>query len=118
MTRDAELRAVIGYLNFSDGAFSPKFHKALDDYFFNVRSTGDANPWPTLAGELRSTLDQWTIEGSPFGDVAKAKQILEFAADETAPGYRRFHEDLLHHLSDEELFQPFFVGRLFEQTLA
>lgn len=118
MTRDAELRAVIGYLNFSDGAFSTKFHQSLDEYFFKVRQTGEANLWRSLVRELRATLESWSQSGSPFGDVSKAKRILTLAAEEAAPGYRRFHQDLLHHLPDEELYQSFFVGRLFEKTLA
>jgi hypothetical protein len=118
MTRDAELRAVIGYLNFSDGAFSAKFHQALDDYFSAVRSAGGNEPWPTLIAEVNATLANWNAGGSPFGDLSRARRILELAGVEVIPAYRRFHEDLLHHLTDEELFQPFFVGRVFERTLA
>jgi hypothetical protein len=116
MTRDAELRAILGYLNFSDGAFSPKFHLALDVYFDDVRRTG-SDGWSTLQTELASTLKSWEAGGSPFGDASRAAGVLR-AASSVMPAYRRFHEDLLHHLPDPELFQPFFVGRVFEQTLS
>ena len=59
MTRDAEIRAVIGYLNFSEGAFSPKFHLALDEYFSKASAAGIREPWPKLLAELEATLDQW-----------------------------------------------------------
>jgi len=117
MTRDAELRAIIGYLNFSDGAYSPKFHQALDDYFQSARTAGGEG-WPELIAEIQTTLERWSTGEAPFGEVSKARRILRLAAEEVAPSYRHFHSDLLHHLSDEELFQPYFVGRLFEQTLA
>jgi hypothetical protein len=117
MTRDPELRAVLGYLNFSEGAFSPKFHLAIDDFFEKVRGES-VEGWPRLAAELRLTLEAWSREGSPFGDVERCGRIVELAADGVAPAYRAFHEDLLHHLPDAELFQPYFVGRIFEQTLA
>src|SRR5205085_2119383 len=38
--------------------------------------------------------------------------------DNVLPAYRRHHADLLAHQNDRDLYQPFFLARVFEAVLA
>ena len=41
--------------------------------------------------------------------------LLALAFKQVLTAYRRHHADLLFHLSDRELFQPFFLARVIEE---
>ena len=55
---------------------------------------------------------------SAFADVSQAEAAIGLLFDQLLPAYRRHHQDLLAHLSEAELWQPFFLARGFEAILA
>src|SRR5262249_24745378 len=64
---------------------------------------------------LCAELETLKASGSgAFRDVKQAKAVLELTFTKMLPAYRQHHADLLFHLSDRELFQPFFLVRVFE----
>src|SRR5262249_50423354 len=78
-----------------------------------------AEPWRALHEALAAKLHELHVANSAaFQDVRQAEAVLSLTFDNLLPGYRRHHTDLLFHLSDEELFQPFFLARVFEAVLS
>ncbi len=66
---------------------------------------------------------QWGIarlQGSSeaFRCTEQAERVLRLVFSEVLPAYARFHKDLLFHQPEEDLFQPFFIGRVAEAVLA
>ena len=86
----AALEAAIGYLNFSSGAYDPKFFQALDQLLSDVPPISDG-VFNGLA--LKSILEQGlkSLQGtSPaFADTAQAEQIRRHACAAVACGGRR-----------------------------
>ncbi len=109
---------VLGYLNFSSGSFDPKFLRNVNHLF---QAALARNPGTTAWLSVRQILEArlTALEGSSaaFADVNQARQVLALAGDHALPEYRRFHRDLLFHQTDDFLFQPLFVGRVFEAVL-
>ena len=114
----AALEAAIGYLNFSSGAYDPKFFQALDQLLSDVPPISDG-VFNGLA--LKSILEQGlkSLQGtSPaFADTAQAEQILTLVFDQVIPAYLEFHHELLFHQDEERLFNSFMVGRVCEAVL-
>jgi hypothetical protein len=70
-----------------------------------------------LIAWLEDALRRLHEQGAPgFGEVTQAREVLQ-SAREVLKGYREYHADLLAHLDDAELFQPFFLVRVFEAIL-
>ncbi|MDD3468666.1 MAG: hypothetical protein PHE53_01640 [Thermoguttaceae bacterium] len=67
--------------------------------------------WREFFRVLREELVVASQESSVFSDGTQASRVLDITEHHLLPGYRKFHEDLLFHQSDESLFQAFFVGR-------
>jgi hypothetical protein len=110
--------ALLGYLNFSDGRFDPRWQKQLNDAYAFFAEHGEASPWQALFDWLTDALHRLhTAGGAAFRDVTQAENVLMLAA-RVLPAYRRHHADLLAHLDDGELFGPFFLARVFEAVLA
>lgn len=112
MDRQALVEAILGYLNFSDGTPSPSFQKAVSDYY-RLQTLADP-PWTSLHRDLIDLAGRTT----KFGSLEQARGVADFVHDSLLPGYREFHRDLLAHLDDGRLFQPFFVARCYEAALA
>ena len=114
-TRDELTRAaasrLLGWLNLSDGRPDPKWQRQLDDAF---AAAGD---WPALRGWLLGELDA-LAESPAFREAGQARAAIRLVFDHALPQYRKHHRDLLSHLSDVQLFTPFFVARVFEAVLA
>jgi len=109
---------VLGYLNFSSGAPDPGFLRGVNELFGAVHETGGDGPaWKALGRLLRGHLGEVRGRSEAFARVDQAEAVLRLVFDEVLPGYRRFHRDLLFHSSDEELFQPFLIGRVCEAVL-
>jgi hypothetical protein len=109
---------LLGYLNFSDGRPDPRWQKQLNDAYAFLAKHGATEPWQALSEWLRGSLAGLQKSGAPaFRDVQQAQGVLAcFQAVLTA--YRRHHVDLLFHQSEHDLFQPFFLVRVFEAILA
>jgi hypothetical protein len=110
--------AVLGHLNFSDGRPEPRWQRQLDDAFAFFDRRGDAAPWTSLLDWLGERLRQLHAGGvSAFRDVAQAEEVL-LRIREVLDAYKSYHTDLLGHLSDRDLFGPFFLVRVAEAVLA
>jgi hypothetical protein len=110
------LQALAGYLNFGSGKPDARFEKQLSDAFAALQQSSEPW-WQTLHHSLRSKLEELQTAGGAFQDVAQARSVLTLVSDKLMPAYRQHHADLLFHLADAELYQPFFLARLFEAVL-
>lgn len=118
MNSDALGRAMIGYLNYSEGTPSPAFQKSVNEFYRRCLAGGYGEPWKLLQQALERQLGGGAADAASFGDVQQAQAVVELVFDRVLPAYRRHHQDLLAHRSDHELFQPFFLTRVFEAVLA
>jgi hypothetical protein len=113
------LQGLLGYLNFSEGRPDPRIQKHIDDAYRFLTEHGDEKPWQALAKILPVRLKELHKSGaSAFRDIAQADGVLRLVFEHLLPAYLRHHADLLAHLSDRDLFQPFFLARVFESVLA
>ena len=110
---------ILGYLNFSSGAADVKFLKNLSDLFGILDRPSEKNSptWRRLGDFLREQLAVLHGESDAFRAVEQAEAVLRLLFDAALPAYREFHRDLLFHQTDEQLFQPFFIGRVCEAVL-
>ncbi|HQR05769.1 MAG TPA: hypothetical protein PLN21_03050 [Gemmatales bacterium] len=114
-----DLLKVIGYLNFSNGKPDARFQKAWNQAQAFVAGIDPVQPWLTLCQWLLEQCDIVATQGgSAFQDVTQAKTVLSLLPGHVIPAYKAFHKDILGHLSDSELLQPFFVARMIECLLA
>lgn len=113
------LQAMLGYLDFSEGKPDPRFQRQISDGYRVLRERGVAAPWQVLHQQLSAKLAELKAGASgPFLSSAQAGAVLEIVFQRILPAYRQHHADLLIHLSDQELYQPFFLARVFEAVLA
>jgi hypothetical protein len=114
----ASAAKLLGYLNYSDGRPDPRWQKQVNDTFAFLADHDVAEPWRAfrdwLADHLRA-LQAGGVAG--FKDISQARAVLEMTFDKVLPAYRAHHADLLFHLDDRELFQPFFLARVCEAVL-
>jgi hypothetical protein len=110
-------KEVLGYLNFSSGSSDAQFLRNLDTLFRaqDGASDGEDTAQVVLAG-LGARLDELTREGGAFGDVAQVRNLLQLLA-RFQVAYRSFHQDLLAHLTDAQLWRPLLIGRACEALL-
>lgn len=119
LDRVVPLQGMLGYLNFSEGKPDPRFQKQLGEAYAFLTARGLAEPWHALRSGLADKLRELHDSGSAaFREAAQAETVLALVFDQVLPAYRRHHADLLVHQSDRELFQPFFLARVFEAVLA
>ena len=110
---------VLGYLNFSAGAFDPAVWRAFSDLFAAVESAGERPDTVSLvAAELRSRLAALEATEPAFRDSTQARETLRCLFDDVLPGYRRFHGDLLEHQPSGAIERPFFVMAAAQALLA
>ncbi len=114
----AALPALLGYLNLAEGRPDPRFQKQFNDFFGHFAEAGCARPWDEVRQALAAGLQELRQSGAgAFRDVGQAEAVLRLTFDEVLPAYRRDHADLLAHLSESDLWQPFFLARVFEAVL-
>lgn len=114
--RSQSLERVLGYLNFSSGAPDPQFLVALDELFGSLGSDSPA-PWRAVCAHMVDGLNVLALESPAFADATQATAVIELLSAEVLPGYLTFHRDLLFHQEPEDLFGPFFLGRVCEAIL-
>jgi hypothetical protein len=118
LERTVPLAGLLGYLNFSDGRPDPRWQKQLNDACEFLAGHGFAEPWRALHDWLTSGLRTLQATGTAaFRDVRQAEAVLSLFP-RVLTAYRRHHADLFAHLADRDLFQPFFLARVFEAILA
>src|SRR5208282_4651917 len=111
LDRVAPLQGMIGYLNFGSGKPDARFQKQISDaYGFLAKEQAD-EPWKVLQQLLQAKLDSLQSSGgSAFRDVRQAQAVLNLTFTKLLAAYRHHHADLLVHLSDQTLFEPFFLA--------
>ncbi|MCH8243147.1 MAG: hypothetical protein IH897_11145, partial [Planctomycetes bacterium] len=114
-TGDDDVATILGYLNFSNGTPDASVQRAFNGWWKNL---GTAGPWPELRDRLLAGLDELRPSSAAFADSQQAEAVIRLLFDDCLPAYRAHHADLLFHLRDEELRQPFFVARVCEAVLA
>ena len=109
------LRDLLGYLNFSRGAASPRFRVVLNHLFRDERRASS----PTVLRDfLLVELQRLSQSGdAACANPAQAEAVIRLTLDELLPAYRRHHADLLGHLSDAEFYAPLLLARMFEAVL-
>jgi hypothetical protein len=110
---------VLGYLNYSAGRPDPRFRRHLNDLYRQLAEAGASEPWLMLPELLRAALTQLhSKQHRGFSETDQAAAVIELALVELPQAYREWHGDLLGHLSDAELWQPFVLVRFCEAVLA
>src|SRR5581483_11327939 len=113
------LQTLLGYVNFSEGRADPRFQKQLNAAFAFLAQNGSDKPWHDLHLVLAAALEKFHNSGTAaFREVEQADGALRLVFAHVLPAYREHHKDLLFHLSDADLWQPFFLARVFEAVLA
>ncbi|VAX38563.1 FIG00926021: hypothetical protein, partial [hydrothermal vent metagenome] len=109
-----EVSEFLGYLNFSNGTPDAFAQKNLNFIFeqFNAQISA-----ATLRAYLLSALNQLKEEPA-FQDSEQATRVIQLLFDDCLPAYWLYHADLLFHLSEKELEQPFFLAKMFEAILS
>ncbi|MFM7077482.1 MAG: hypothetical protein ACKO3G_15670 [Planctomycetaceae bacterium] len=110
---------VLGYLNFSSGAFDPAAWRAMSELYAAFEPDGER---PDAAEEAAALLERRlaTLAASEpaFRDVDQARGALARVFGELLPAYRRFHADLLEHQPPGAVERPFFVMAAAQALLA
>jgi hypothetical protein len=109
---------ILGYLNFSSGASDSTFLWNLNELFARIDARpGNQPAWRRLGGVLRGALPGISGASQAFRSMEQAEAVTGLVFDHALPGYRLHHRDLLFHQRDEQLFLPFFIGRMCEAVL-
>ncbi len=111
------LQNMLGYLDFSEGKPDARFQVQISDAYKFFAERGQTGPWNDLVRLLTEKLR--SLQSGPSSAFEKSEQAAAVLSlvTEVLTAYRRHHPDLLFHHSDQELFQPFFLARVFEATL-
>ena len=111
------LQRVLGYLNFSSGNSEPSFLQDLSQvYQWVSQNDSDQIICQELESLLLTSLEQQTSQALDNSDQAQA--VIKFVFQQLLPAYQEFHRDTLYHQASVPLLNPFFLGRIFEVTLA
>ena len=113
------LKELLGYLNFSSGKHDPKFFQLLNELFRVLPpSNKDARCSALRAIEyLEQELALLAQKSEAFRTDDQAGLVLALVRTHLMPDYRQFHADLLFHQTDELVFNPFFLGKIFQKIL-
>ena len=115
---------VLGYLNFSSGAFDPVAWRALSDLFASVEPAiagvivERTDTAVRVAAILRERLAILEANEPAFRDARQARAVLEILFDRLLPAYRAYHCDLLEHQPPGGIERPFFVMAAAQAVLA
>jgi len=112
-------REILGYLNFSSGTSDPRFLGNINTLFGELGTKPSAGKptWVALGEVLSTELQAVRGTSEVFRQVDQAEAVLKLVFSEALPAYREHHRDLLFHQTEETLFQPLFIGRVFEAVL-
>ncbi len=111
------VRDCLGYLNLSGGTFDPTFYANLNALFAHFDKRKSELTVSRLHQCLLEGCTAFAGDGRAFADLSQARAAIELVFNHLLPAYREFHADLLSHLSDGQLFRPFFIARAFEHAL-
>jgi len=116
---------VLGYFNFSSGAFDPHAWRALSDLYAEVEpanaagvvaeASGTAAAVATLLADRLRALEP---VDPAFRDARRARGVLDVVFERMLPAYREFHGDLLEHQPAGAIERPFFLMSAAQAVLA
>jgi hypothetical protein len=116
---------VLGYLNFSSGAFDPAAWRACSDLYAGFEPadaaggvTEAADSATRVATLLGRRLEELEPAEPAFRDASQARWALQAVFDHVLPGYRGFHADLLEHQPPGAIERPYFVMAAAQAVLA
>ena len=115
---------VLGYLNFSAGAFDPAVWRGWSDLFAAVEPEAEDGPreradaTATVLDLLKERLVVLEAAEPAFRDARQARLVLSILGERLLPGYRAFHGDLLEHQPPGAIERPFFVAAAAQALLA
>lgn len=112
------LGALLGYLNFATGKPDARFQKGWNRAWAELARDGAALPGQLFSILLDLLVASQAKGQAAFQDITQARAVLTLCRDRFMPVYRQHHADLLSHLSDAQLWQPFLVLRALEMLLA
>src|SRR5262249_937149 len=96
------------------GRPDPRWQRGINDAYAHFARRDEDRPWQALTEWLTARLAALQAEGTAaFRDIGQAQGVLA-GIPPVLTAYRRHHADLLFHQSDRDLFQPFFLVRVFE----
>ena len=116
---------VLGYLNFSSGAFDAAAWRGINELYAavepaapdgTVSEAGDTAM--RVADVIRARLSELEAAAAAFRDAGQARWAIDTVFDHLLPAYRRFHADLLEHQPAGAIERPFFVMAALRATLA
>jgi hypothetical protein len=118
---------LLGYLNFSSGAFDPSAWQAINALYAEIEPDGPDGPGgPTedpgaaaaVAARLQTKLAELSRETPAFRDASQAQAVTEILFTRLPLAYREFHADLLAHQPPGSLERPFFMMAAARAVLA
>ncbi len=112
---DKHFEKLLGYLNYSSGKPDVAFLSNLNAIAATIEHAAD---WSKLRAAINAKLAALKQTSAVFKDAAQAEAVIKLVFDDVLPGYRAFHADLFFHLEDAVFQNAFFLGRVFEATLA
>jgi hypothetical protein len=117
--------AVVGYLNFSSGAFDPTAWRATSELFAGFEpqaADGAVMERPDsafrLAEALTRQLDQLEATQPAFRDSRQARRVIGLLFGKLLPAYRDYHADLLEHQPPGAIERPFWLMAAARELLA
>ena len=107
------IRDLLGYLNFSSGNSDSTFYRNVNTVLANQNLCSAESLKHFLTEQLE------TVKGTSaaFNDVSQAESVIVDSCDVVFPAFLEHHKDLLAHLPQDLLFEPYFVARVLEATL-
>ncbi|MCE9629191.1 MAG: hypothetical protein K8S94_00530 [Planctomycetia bacterium] len=123
-SRDAAA-IVLGYLNFSSGAFDAAAWRGINDLYAGIEPASPdgsvaegADTATEVATALRARLQGLEATEPAFRDAVQARWAIDGVFDGLLPAYRRYHADLLEHQPPGALERPFFIMAAMRGLLA
>ena len=123
-SRDAAA-VVLGYLNFSSGAFDAAAWRGMNDLYAAAEPADDtgavresADTPGIVAAALVARLAELETSEPAFRDATQARWAINATFTDLLPAYRRFHADLLEHQPPGAIERPFFVMAAIRALLA
>jgi len=114
---------LLGYLNFSSGAFDPAAWRALNALYADVEPAAPlvtvvADAADRVGARLWRRLAEVERESPAFREATQARAVLKGVFEHLLPSYRRFHADLLEHQPAGAIERPFLVMAMAQGLLA
>ena len=112
------VKKILGYLNFSSGSRDTRFFVAVNELFESLAPKHPKNLWIEVLDFLLDRLADLSADSDTFKHSEQAETVIKLVRDHLLPAYRKYHEDLLFHHTDDSLFNAFFIARVFEVVLS